>query len=89
MLAVILNGWPILITQSSGIDYAVLDRCTHAESALHGGRVRRGTIMCPLHGARFDLATGKCTGSPHAALRIFAIKRCDNQIMVEIPNAPT
>jgi nitrite reductase/ring-hydroxylating ferredoxin subunit len=36
----------------------VENRCSHREEKLTGGRIRRGQIMCPVHGARFDLRTG-------------------------------
>ena len=64
-----LNGWPILLCRSDGGLRAVIDRCSHQASPLHSGRVRRGLVMCPLHGARFELASGRCLGGPYPALR--------------------
>jgi anthranilate 1,2-dioxygenase ferredoxin component len=60
-----IAGWHILIAKVEGTYHAVNDRCTHAASMLSTGRIRRGAVMCPLHGARFDLATGTCIGGPY------------------------
>ena len=44
--------------------------------------------MCPLHGARFDLATGKCLGGPHAPLRVFPLRSADGWLEVAVPDRP-
>ena len=85
--AVRVNGWHVLICKIEGGYQAVNDRCTHAASALSGGRVRRGTVMCPLHGARFDLATGNCIGGIYKALRFFPSRIVDGWIEVAVPEA--
>ncbi|MEP7349588.1 MAG: Rieske (2Fe-2S) protein [Sphingorhabdus sp.] len=80
-----VNGWHVLICKVDGGYVAVNDRCTHAASALAGGRIRRGTIMCPLHGARFDLATGNCMGGIYKALRMFPSRTRNGLIEVAVP----
>ncbi len=44
--------------------YAINDRCSHAESLLSPGEVEDFEILCPLHGARFDLRTGEALTPP-------------------------
>lgn len=39
--------------------YAVSAMCTHQRVSLMGGDVDGTCIMCPLHGAEFDLKTGE------------------------------
>lgn len=80
-----LGGWPILLCRSNGAVRAVIDRCSHQASPLADGRVRRGMIMCPLHGARFDLASGKCLGGGYGPLRTFEIEVVDGMIHVAVP----
>src|SRR6059058_1819711 len=76
-----INGWPILVCLSAGAPYAVINRCTHADSPLAGGRVRRGAIICPTHGAIFKLASGECVGaSPYAPLKVFEARITDGWI---------
>lgn len=46
-------------------DYAAIGIwCSHQRTTLMPGDVEDGEIMCPLHGARFDLRTGKNLSLP-------------------------
>ncbi len=44
--------------------YAIGDRCSHAEAALSEGDLFDTEVECPLHGASFDLRTGKALTLP-------------------------
>ncbi len=84
-----VNEWPVLLCAIGGQVRAVIDRCTHAASPLAGGRVRRGVIACPLHGALFDLATGASLGAaPYAPLMTFDVRRRADWIEVAVPDDP-
>ncbi len=85
-LVVTLKGWPILICRNEGVIFAVINRCSHAASALADGRIRCGAIMCPLHGARFDLASGRCIGAAYPPLATFAVRVDHGDIQVEVPD---
>ncbi|MFW2851814.1 Rieske (2Fe-2S) protein [Sphingomonas sp. TX0543] len=85
--AVVIGGWPVLLVRSEGTVRATINRCTHAAAAFApGGRVRRGVLMCPAHGARFDTVTGKCIGSLYRPLRTFPVKEMDGWITVSVPD---
>lgn len=86
--AAIFKGWHILISRVDGVYHAMNNRCTHAASPLSTGRVRRDHVMCPLHGARFELKTGKCVGGAHRDIRTFAAKIEDGFIWVQVPDKP-
>ena len=87
-LAVRLGGWHVLVLRTDEGSYrAVNDRCTHQAALLSPGRVRRGAVMCPLHGARFDVLTGKCLGAAYPDLRTFAVRVEAGRIAVELPDA--
>lgn len=43
--------------------------------------------MCALHGARFDLATGKCVGGAYRDLRRFGVRVTGGMIEVAVPDA--
>jgi 3-phenylpropionate/trans-cinnamate dioxygenase ferredoxin subunit len=48
-----------------GVDYFAIDAsCTHEKASLIIGDVEGHEIVCPLHGARFDLRTGKNLSLP-------------------------
>jgi len=44
--------------------YAFGDRCPHMNGPLHEGKIENGCVVCPLHKARFELATGKRVSDP-------------------------
>jgi len=82
-----LNGWQVLVARTEGKLMALNDRCTHQAARLSTGRIRRGAIMCPLHGARFDLADGRCIGAAYPALRQFELRVVDGFVDVLVPTA--
>jgi anthranilate 1,2-dioxygenase ferredoxin component len=86
LYAATINGWHILVSQVGGVFSALNDRCTHAASPLSLGRVRGEQIICPKHGARFELKTGKCVGGAHRDIRTFPVKIEDGIIWVQVPD---
>jgi nitrite reductase/ring-hydroxylating ferredoxin subunit len=44
--------------------YAVDNICTHAYARLNEGRLRGTRLICPLHGACFDVRDGRVLGAP-------------------------
>ena len=88
--AVMAEGWPLLVARLPEGYRAVLNRCSHVAAALDGGRVRRGQIQCPKHGAMFDLTDGRCIGGAYQPLRTFPVTIDDGQVVVQVPDeAPT
>jgi nitrite reductase/ring-hydroxylating ferredoxin subunit len=83
--AVVVNGWPVLVLRSAGTVYAVIDRCTHAASSMGSGKLRNGFIMCAVHGARFDVKTGRCIGNVYSPLKTFPVQITDDWIDIEVP----
>jgi nitrite reductase/ring-hydroxylating ferredoxin subunit len=68
--------------------YALDDICTHAYAMMTDGYVDDGQIECPLHGACFDIKTGKALTAPASIdLRPYQIKIEGDQILVGVPNA--
>lgn len=81
-----LAGWHVLVAKTDDGFCAVNDRCTHQAALLSGGKIRRGAVMCPLHGARFELATGRCMGGAYKDLRTFAVRVEGGRIEVLVPD---
>ncbi len=44
--------------------YAVIDECTHESQPLNSGRLKGNILICPHHGAQFDVTTGAVTHAP-------------------------
>ena len=62
----ILNDKKIVITQpQSGTFHAFTAVCTHAGCTV--GSVSGGTINCPCHGSKFNIATGAVVNGPAAS----------------------
>ena len=63
-LPVEIGGRGILICHTSEGFFAVDNMCSHARSTLDGGRLRGNRILCPLHGAAFDVRDGRALSRP-------------------------
>lgn len=76
----------VLICHSkTGEIYAVINMCSHALQKLEGGRMRGFKIICPLHGASFDMRSGAVTGPPaYEAIKTFPVKVEDGKISVAV-----
>jgi len=47
--------------------YALDNLCPHRKAPLCNGKVENSALVCPRHGAHFDLKTGKGLPGPHRA----------------------
>jgi nitrite reductase/ring-hydroxylating ferredoxin subunit len=56
----------ILLANSEGRMYAVCDRCSHMNAPLSMGTLNGKVVTCPMHGARYDVTTGKKVAEPMA-----------------------
>ena len=69
--------------------HALDDVCPHAFAMLSQGFQENGQIECPLHAARFDIATGKCLNEiGQRDTRCFPVKVEDGRVSVRIPIKP-
>jgi nitrite reductase/ring-hydroxylating ferredoxin subunit len=57
----------LLLANSDGKVHALCDRCSHMNAPLSMGTLNGKIVTCPLHGARFDVTTGKRVGEPMTA----------------------
>lgn len=80
-----LQGKPVLLCNSNGNLFAVSNICSHAEEKLECGRMSHGWIACPIHGARFDLATGAAKNPPATRpIATYALRVVDDWIEVAV-----
>lgn len=52
----------LVLAKFRGRVYAVENRCSHAFARFDDGRLRGFRLMCPLHGACFDIRDGSALG---------------------------
>jgi 3-phenylpropionate/trans-cinnamate dioxygenase ferredoxin subunit len=63
-LIVEADGVEIVVVNVNGEFYAVEDVCTHDGGPLGQGKLVGCELICPRHGARFDVRTGAATRMP-------------------------
>jgi len=81
-----LGNRRIALYRLDGQIYALDDVCTHALALLSRGFVEDGAVECPLHGARFDIATGRCLTPPATVdLRTYEVRIEGDEIFVRAP----
>ncbi len=61
---VYVGGEQVALFNVNGRFYAICNRCPHANGPLVDGKLDGTTVTCPLHGSRFDLATGEPLRGP-------------------------
>ncbi len=59
-----VNGTLVVVINLDGQFYAIEDVCTHDGGPLGEGRLEGAQIICPRHGARFDVRTGDALTLP-------------------------
>lgn len=64
MRACMIGGREVLVCHTRDGVYAVDNICTHAFARLNEGRLRGHKLMCPLHGAVFDVRDGAVLKGP-------------------------
>jgi 3-phenylpropionate/trans-cinnamate dioxygenase ferredoxin subunit len=63
-LCVQAGGKDILLCNTPEGIFAVDNLCTHAAEKLEAGRLKGCKILCPLHGAAFDVRSGEALSRP-------------------------
>jgi 3-phenylpropionate/trans-cinnamate dioxygenase ferredoxin subunit len=63
-LFVEVGGRSIVIFNLAGKLFAIGDICSHDNGPVGDGDIEENDVICPRHGARFDIRTGKVTSLP-------------------------
>ncbi len=76
----------IVIINLAGNYYAIADVCSHDDGPLGDGNIEGFEIICPRHGARFDICTGKVLALPaFVDIPAYPVRVVDNQIEIGLP----
>ncbi len=87
-LFVELDGRPIVLFNIAGGVFAIGDVCSHDNGPLGDGEIEDREVICPRHGARFDVQTGKATSLPAIVdIPAYPVRLVDGQIEIGIPKA--
>ena len=63
-VAIEVDGLPLVICNFEGRLYALENRCSHDDAELGSGELDGCQIVCPRHGAKFDIRDGTVTEPP-------------------------
>jgi 3-phenylpropionate/trans-cinnamate dioxygenase ferredoxin subunit len=85
MRSCVLGGREIVICHTRAGVFALDNICTHAHARLCEGRLRATRLVCPLHGASFDVRDGRVLGPPAVQpLTAHAVQVVDGAIEVAL-----
>jgi nitrite reductase/ring-hydroxylating ferredoxin subunit len=92
MKTVEAGGMEILIISYNDSYYAINRRCTHKGGDLYEGKLEGKIIKCPIHGAEFDVTTGKSVSGPKIGMfklktgniTVYEVRVEGNDIMVNV-----
>jgi 3-phenylpropionate/trans-cinnamate dioxygenase ferredoxin subunit len=80
-----LDGVEVVLCNVNGEYCAIEDVCTHDGAPLGNGRLRGEEIVCPRHGARFNVKTGAALSMPAVEpVETYPVKIDGNDIFVEV-----
>ena len=91
MHACTVAGRDIVLCHTKDGVFALDNICTHALAHMHEGRLRGTRLICPLHGASFDVRDGRVLGAPATkALATYPTRVVDGiiEVAVEPPTEP-
>jgi 3-phenylpropionate/trans-cinnamate dioxygenase ferredoxin subunit len=87
-LFVEIDEKPIVILNIAGQYYAIADVCSHDDGPVGEGNLEGFEIICPRHGARFDVRTGRVLALPaFVDISAYPIRVVGDQIEIGIPSS--
>jgi len=80
-----IDETPIMILNIAGNYFAIADVCSHDDGPVGEGNIEGFEIICPRHGARFDIRTGKALALPaFVDIPVYPVRVVGDQIEVGI-----
>ena len=87
-LCVDVDGREVLLCHTGDGVFAVDNLCTHAAARLCEGKLKGHRILCPLHGAAFDVRDGSALTRPASiALATYQVRVEEDAISVLLTGA--
>jgi 3-phenylpropionate/trans-cinnamate dioxygenase ferredoxin subunit len=76
----------IVVFNMAGNLYAIGDVCSHDNGPVGDGEIEEKEIICPRHGGRFDIRTGKATSLPAVVdIPSYPVRVVNGMIEVGLP----
>jgi len=85
-LFVEIDDETIVVFNVGGLYYAIANLCSHDNGPLGDGDLESFEVICPRHGARFDIRDGKALSFPAVVdIPAYPVRVVDGQIEIGIP----
>lgn len=85
-----IEGARVAVARANGQLYAVQDLCSHDGGPLGEGELDEFAIVCPRHGAKFDIRTGAVLAMPAVApIETFPVMEKEGRVMVAVRDSGT
>lgn len=93
-MSIVVDDMPALLVRIGQDYFAIEDVCSHDGQPLTDGPIADGAVICPRHGAKFDLKTGKALCMPATRpIQTFPVQVRDGEVFVgpagAVPAPPT
>jgi 3-phenylpropionate/trans-cinnamate dioxygenase ferredoxin component len=80
-----VKGTQIALFNINGEFFALDNTCTHDAGSLAEGEIGGYEVICPLHGAKFDIRTGEVLGPPaYENVARYSVRVTGTDIEVEV-----
>lgn len=79
-----VDGQPVVVVRLAGEVYAMRNQCAHAGSRFDRTPCVNHALTCPMHGARFDVRTGRCVNSPYDDIAVYPARVRDGVVEVAV-----
>ncbi|MBI4551517.1 MAG: non-heme iron oxygenase ferredoxin subunit [Candidatus Latescibacteria bacterium] len=80
-----IEGKEIALFHVDGQYYAIENTCTHQGGPLCEGELEGTEVMCPWHGARFDVTSGAVLSPPaYMGVTSFPVRVSASDIEIEV-----
>jgi nitrite reductase/ring-hydroxylating ferredoxin subunit len=84
--AVVINGRKLALFNLGGNLYAIEDTCPHRGAPLSEGECDGTTVICPWHGASFDLSSGAVLSPPASSgVMAFKVQLVGDEVQIDLP----
>jgi 3-phenylpropionate/trans-cinnamate dioxygenase ferredoxin subunit len=81
-----IDDLEIVVFNIAGGYFAIGDVCSHDDGPLGEGESDEYEVVCPRHGARFDIRTGKANSLPAVVdIPAYPIRIVGDQIEIGVP----
>jgi nitrite reductase (NADH) small subunit len=67
-----------------GTIYAIDNMCQHAGGPLGEGKIEGDVVICPWHGYRYQIKTGRYVKNPDMSVACYQVKIDNGKILVSV-----